>query len=106
MLDLDILMKISYPTILVLGGLFSVTAIGLSIASFSRRRKVSPSKELQNENKDKVKSISVRGKDVAQTAVGEDGTQVKVIGTTSIGFEQEKVRRVKKYKSNGKPIYE
>ena len=106
MLDLDILMKISYPTILVLGGLFSVTAIGLSIASFSRRRKVSPSKELQNENKDKVKSISVRGKDVAQTAIGEDGTQMKVIGTTSIGFEREKVRRVKKYKSNGKPVYE
>jgi hypothetical protein len=101
MLDLDILMKISYLTILVLGGLFSVTAIGLS-----RRRKVSPSKELQNENNDKVKSISARGRDVAQTAVEEDGTQVKAIGTTSVSFEGEKVRRVKKYKSNGKPIYE
>ena len=106
MLDLDILMKISYPTILVLGGLFSVTAMGLSIASFSRRKKVSPSKELQNENKDKVKSISVRGKDVAQTAVGEGGTQVKAVATSAGGFESRKVQRVKRYKSNGKPVYE
>lgn len=88
-------MKISYLTILVLGGVFSVIAI------YSRRRKVSPSKELQNKNKDKVKSTSAQGRDLAQTA-----TQVKAIATSGVGFEGEKVRRVKKYKSNGKPIYE
>jgi hypothetical protein len=93
-------MKISYLTILVLGGVFSVIAI------YSRRRKVSPSKELQNENKDKVKSTSAQGRYLAQTAVGEDATQVKAVATSGIGFEGEKVRRVKKYKSNGKPIYE
>jgi hypothetical protein len=99
-------MKISYLTLLVLGGIFSATAIGLSIASFSRYRKVSPRMELQNENKDKVKSTSAQGNDLAQTAVGEDSTQVKEVATTGIDFEAEKVRRIKKYKSNGKPIYE
>lgn len=41
-------MKISYLTILVAGGLFSAIAI----ASFSRYRKGSQRKELQNEHKD------------------------------------------------------
>jgi hypothetical protein len=98
-------MKISYLT-LILGGLFSLTAIGLSLASFSGYRKVSPKKELQNENKDKVKSTPLQGTDLAQTALGEGGTQVKALTTTGDGFEGRKVQRVKKYNSNGKPIYE
>ena len=92
-------MKISYLTILVLGGVFSVMAI------YSRRRKVSTSKELQNENKDKVKPTSAHGIELAQTAFG-GATQVKPVATSGVGFKGEKVRRVKKYKSNGKPIYE
>lgn len=98
-------MKISYLTILLLGGLFSA-AIGLSIASFSRYRRVSPTKELQNKNEDKVKSTPAQGRDLAKTAQVEDSTEAKAVATTGVGFEDRKVRRVKKYKSNGKPIYE
>jgi hypothetical protein len=99
-------MKISYLTLLVLGGLFSLTAIGLSLASFSGYRKVSPRKELQNEKKKKLESTPVQGTDVAQTAVGEDETQVKAVATSAGGFESRKGQRVKRYKSNGKPVYE
>ena len=99
-------MKISYLTLLVLGGLFSLTAISLSLASFSRYRKISPRKELPNENKDKVESTPIQGTDPTQTAVGEGGTQVKAVATTDGGLESRKVQRVKKYNSNGKPVYE
>jgi hypothetical protein len=99
-------MKISYLTLLVLGGLFSLTAIGLSLASFSGYRKVSPRKELQNENKDKVESTQVQGTDLAQTAAGEGGTQVNAVATRSGGSGARNVRRVKKYNSNGKPVYD
>ena len=100
-------MKISYLTLLVLGGLFSLTAIGLSLASFSRYRQVSPRNELQNENKDKVESTPIQGTDLTQTSVGEGGTQVKAVATTDGGLEpRRKVQRVKKYNSNGKPVYE
>jgi hypothetical protein len=99
-------MKISYLTFVVLGGLFSLTAIGLSLASFSRNRKVSPRKELHNENKDKVESTPVQGTDLAQTAMGKGGAQVKAVPTSGGGFEGRRVRRVRKYNSNGKPVYE
>ena len=99
-------MKISYRTLLVLGGLFSLAAIGLSVVSFSGYRKASPRKELQNKNKDKLESTPVQGTDLVQTAVGEGGTQVKAVATSGGGFEGRKVQRVKKYKSNGKPVYE
>ena len=99
-------MKTSYLTILVLGGLFSAIAIGLSIASFSRYKRVSPTKEIQNENKDKVKSTPSLGRDLVKTARAEDSTEAKATTTTTVGFEDRKVRRVKKYKSNGRAIYE
>jgi hypothetical protein len=96
-------MKIGYLTILILGGLVSATVIG--IASFSRYRKVNPTKKLQNKDMDKVKSISTQDRDLAQVAGVEGGIQEKVTATTGVGLDK-KVRRVKKYRSNGKPIYE
>lgn len=77
-----------------MGGLFS-SAIGLSLASFSRYRQVSPRKELQNENKDKVGSTPVQGTDLAQTAMGKGGAQVKAVPTSGGGVEGRRVRRVK-----------
>jgi hypothetical protein len=99
-------MKISYLTLLVLGGLFSLAAIGLSVASFSGYRKARQRKELQNENKDKLESTLVQGTDLAQTSVGEGDTQVKAVATSGGSFEGRKVQKVKKYTSNGKPAYE
>jgi hypothetical protein len=96
-------MRMRYPTILVLGGLVSAIVVG--IASFSRYRKVSPTRELQNKNKDKVKSISTQDRDLAQIAKVEGGIQEKATATTVVGLDK-KVQRVKKYRSNGKPIYE
>lgn len=88
-----------------MGGLFSLAAIGLSVASFSGYRKASPRKELQNDNQDKRESTPVQGTDPAQIAVGKRGNQVKAVATSGGGFEGRKVQRVKKYNSNGKPVY-
>ncbi len=95
-------MKISYLTILVAGGLFSAIAI----ASFSRYRKGSQRKELQNEHKDKPKYTSRQDSDLVKTTAGTSNTEVKSLATANVGLEGEKVRRVKKYKSDGKPVYE
>ena len=95
-------MKISYPTNLVTAGLFSAIAI----ASFSRYRKGSQRNKLQNEHKDKPKYTSSQNRYLAKTTAGTSYTDVKSIATADVGLEGKKVRRVKKYKSNGKPIYE
>jgi hypothetical protein len=38
--------------------------------------------------------------------MGKGGAQVKAVPTSGGGFEGRRVRRVKKYNSNGKPVYE
>jgi hypothetical protein len=95
-------MKISYPTILVTAGLFSAIAI----ASFSKYRKGSQRKELQNEHKDKPKYTSSQNRYLVKTTAGTSYNGVKSIATEDVGLEGKKVRRVRKYKSDGKPVYE
>ena len=95
-------MKASYLTILVAAGLFSAIAI----AWFSRYRKGDQRKELQNEHKDKPKYMPREDSTLTRTTVGTSDTELNTITTTDIDLEVQKVRRVKKYKSNGKPIYE
>ena len=43
---------------------------------------------------------------LTRTTVGTRDTELNTITTTDIDLEVQKVRRVKKYKSDGKPIYE
>jgi hypothetical protein len=93
-------MKISYITILAATGLFSAIAI----ASFSRYRKGSQRKELQNEHKDKPEYMPRQ--DNTLSSVGKRDIEVNAVTTADSGLEGQKVRRVKKYKSDGKPMYE
>jgi hypothetical protein len=95
-------MKISYPTILVTAGLFSAIAI----ASFSKYRKGNQRNELQNQQKDKPKYTSSQNKYLAKTTAGTSYNGVKSIATEDVGLEGKKVRRVRRYKSDVKPIYE
>jgi hypothetical protein len=95
-------MKASYLAILVAAGLFSATAI----ASFSRYRKGNQRKELQYEHKDKPKYMPREDSTLTRTSVGTSDTELNTRTTTDIDLEVQKVRRVKKYKSDGKPIYE
>jgi hypothetical protein len=95
-------MKASYLPILVAAGLFSAIAI----ASFSRYRKGNQRKELQNEYKDKPKYMPGEDSTLTRPTVGTSDTELNTITTTDIDLEVQKVRRVKKYKSDGKPIYE
>jgi hypothetical protein len=101
------LMKGSYLTILVIGSVFSATAIGLGIATFSRLKKERQKKKLQSGNIDKAERDLRQGRDDLNKAIMEPSdTEVKTVTTSGIGLESEKVRRVRKYKSDGKPIYE
>jgi hypothetical protein len=93
-------MKISYITILAATGLFSAIAI----ASFSRYRKGSQRKELQNEHKDKPEYMPRQ--DNTLSSVGKRDIEVNSATTADSSLEGQKVRRVKKYKSDGKPMYE
>jgi hypothetical protein len=93
-------MKISYLTILAATGLFSAIAI----ASFSRYRKGSQRKELQNEHKDKPEYMPRQ--DNTLSSVGKRDIEVNSATTADSSLEGQKVRRVKKYKSDGKPMYE
>ena len=95
-------MKISYITILAATGLFSAIAI----ASFSRYRKGSQRKELQNEHKDKPEYMPRQDNTLAKTTVGKRDIEVNAVTTADSGLEGQKVRRVKKYRSDGKPMYE
>ena len=95
-------MKISYLTILATTGLFSAIAI----ASFSRYRKGSQRKELQNEHKDKPEYVPRQDNTLSKTTVGKNDIEVNAVTTADSGLEGQKVRRVKKYKSDGKPMYE
>ena len=95
-------MKISYLTILAATGLFSAIAI----ASFSRHRKGSQRKELQNEHKDKPEYVPRQDNTLSKTTVGKNDIEVNAVTTADSGLEGQKVRRVKKYKSDGKPLYE
>ena len=95
-------MKISYLTILAATGLFSAIAI----ASFSRYRKGSQRKELQNEHKDKPDYVPRQDKTLSKTIVGKNDIEVNAVTTADSGLEGQKVRRVKKYRSDGKPMYE
>jgi hypothetical protein len=95
-------MKISYLTILAATGVFSAIAI----ASFSRYRKASQRKELQNEHKDKPEYMPRQDDTLSKTTVGKREIEINAATTTGVGLEVQKVRRVKKYKSNGKLMYE
>jgi hypothetical protein len=95
-------MKISYLTILAATALFSAIAI----ASFSRYRKGSQRKELQNEHKDKPDYMPRQDNTLSKTTVGKNDIEVNAVTTADSGLEGQKVRRVKKYKSDGKPMYE
>ena len=101
-------MKNSYLTILVIGGVFSATAIGLGIASFSRLKKERQRKKLHDGNIDKVKYNlrQVRDDTLTKTTMEPGESKVKTVEASGLGSELEKVRRVKRYKSDGKPIYE
>jgi hypothetical protein len=100
-------MKSSYLTILVIGSIFSATAIGLGIATFSRFKKEHQRKKLQSGNYDRVEhTLSQKADDLTKTTVKPRDTEVKTVSTIGFGLEGEKVRRVRKYKSNGKPVYE
>jgi hypothetical protein len=99
-------MKTSYLTILVIGGVFSATAIGLSIASFSRLKKERQRKKLQNGNNDKVKYNLRQDDNLTKTTMEPSESKVNTVAASGLGSEVEKVRRVKRYKSDGKPIYE
>src|SRR5215204_4145689 len=97
-------MKTSYLTILVIGGVFSATAIALSIASLSRLKKERQRKKLRNGNNDKVKYNlrQVRDDNLTKTTTMEPGeSKVKTVAASELGSEVEKVRRVKRYKSDG-----
>ena len=95
-------MKISYLTILAATGLFSAIAI----ASFSRYRKGSQRKELHNEHKDKPEYMPRQDNTLVKTTVGKRDIEVNAVTTADSGLEGQKVRRVKKYRSDGKPMYE
>jgi hypothetical protein len=95
-------MKISYLTILAATGLFSAIAI----ASFSRYRKGSQRKDLQNEHKDKPEYMPRQDNTLVKTTVGKRDIEVNSVTTAESGLEGQKVRRVKKYRSDGKPMYE
>ena len=101
-------MKTSYLTILVIGGVFSATAIGLSIASFSRLKTERQRKKLQNGNNDKVKYNlrQVIDENLTKTTMEPGESNVNTVAASGLDSEVEKVRRVKRYKSDGKPIYE
>jgi hypothetical protein len=101
-------MKTSYLTILVIGGVFSATAIGLSIASFSRLKKERQREKLRNGNNDKVKynPRQVRDDNLTKTTMEPGESKVKTVASSGLGSEVEKARRVKRYKSDGTPIYE
>ena len=95
-------MKISYLTILAATGLFSAIAI----ASFSRYRKGSQRKELQDEHKDKPEYMPRQDNSLVKTTIGKSDIEVNAVTTKDSGLEGQKVRRVKKYKSDGRPMYE
>ena len=95
-------MKISYLTILAATGLFSAIAI----ASFSRHRKGSQRKELQDEHKDKPEYMPRQDNSLVKTTIGKSDIEVNAVTTADSGLEGQKVRRVKKYKSDGRPMYE
>jgi hypothetical protein len=95
-------MKISYLTILAATGLFSAIAI----ASFSRYRKGSQRKELQNEHKDKPEYMPRQDNTLVKTTVVKRDIEMNAVTTADSDLEGQKVRRVKKYRSDGKPMYE
>ena len=95
-------MKISYLNILAATGLFSAIAI----ASFLRYRKGSQRKELQNEHKDKPEYMPRQYNTLAKTTVGKRDIELNAVTTADGGLKGQKVRRVKKYRSDGKPMYE
>ena len=95
-------MKISYLTILAATGLFSAIAI----TSFSRYRKGSQRKELQDEHKDKPEYMPRQDNSLVKTTIGKSDIEVNAVTTADSGLEGQKVRRVKKYKSDGRPMYE
>jgi hypothetical protein len=117
------LMKDSYLTILVMGSL-SATAIGLGIANYSRLKKERQGKKLQSGNLGKVEQdlkqrtddltkttmkpsdTEVKTDDLTKTTMKPSDTEVKTETTSGFGLESEKVRRVRRYKSDGTPIYE
>ena len=84
-------MKISYLTILAATGLFSAIAI----ASFSRYRKGSQRKDLQNEHKDKPEYMPRQDNTLVKTTVGKRDIEVNAVTTAESGLEGQKVRRVK-----------
>ncbi|MDQ3837750.1 MAG: hypothetical protein M3297_00605 [Thermoproteota archaeon] len=112
-------MKGSYLTILV-----SATAIGLGIATYSRLKNERQRKRLQSGNLGKVEQelkqrtddltkttikpsdTEVKTDDLTKTTIKPSDTEVKTVATSEFGPESEKVRRVRRYKSDGKPIYE
>lgn len=99
-------MKNSHLTILVIGSVFSATAIGLGIATFSRLKKEQQRKRLQSGNNDRVEyNLRQRRDELTKTTVKPHDTEIKT-ATIGTGLEGEKARRVRRYKSDGRPVYE
>ncbi len=100
-------MKNSHLTILVIGGVFSAIAIGLGIATFSRLKKERQRKSLQSGNNDRVEyNLRQRRDELTKTTVEPHDTEIKTVSTIGTGLEGEKARRVRRYKSDGRPVYE
>jgi hypothetical protein len=100
-------MKNSHLTILVIGGVFSAIAIGLGIATFSRLKKERQRKSLQSGNNDRVEyNLRQRREELTKTTAKPRDTEVKTVSTIGTGLEGEKARRVRRYKSDGRPVYE
>lgn len=100
-------MKNSHLTILVIGSVFSATAIGLGIATFSRLKKEQQRKRLQSGNNDRVEyNLRQRRDELTKTTVKPRDTEIKTVSTIGTGLESEKARRVRRYKSDGRPVYE
>lgn len=100
-------MKNSHLTILVIGSVFSATAIGLGIATFSRLKKEHQRKRLQSGNNDNVEyNLRQRRDELTKTTVKPRDTEIKTVSTIGTGLKGEKARRVRRYKSDGRPVYE
>jgi hypothetical protein len=98
-------MKNSHLTILIIGSVFSATAIGLGIATFSRLKKEHQRKRLKSGNNDRVE-YNLRQRRDELTTVKPHDTEIKTVSTIGTGLEGEKARRVRRYKSDGRPVYE
>jgi hypothetical protein len=100
-------MKNSHLTILVIGGVFSAAAIGLGLATFSRLKKERQRKRLQSGNNDRVEyNLRQRREELTKTTAKPRDTEVKTVSPNGTGLEGEKARRVRRYKSDGRPVYE